>query len=461
MTYAYNQVEKYYVSAEAIAPLHIGSAVGDRSEVLMHPVKGEPFIQASSISGVLRSVCAALAGNECAEKLFGTSQGTEEAREAGSKVRISDGAFRQETVQMEFRPRVRIDAASGTVSNATLGGSGRTSGQKFEMELIGTGACFDFTVYLRHCKDDGFDTVLESVLAVLASGNIQIGGQRSNGCGFLKLVNLYRQTFSLTSEEGRKAWKREEEDDISTLKTMDGIRNLTEEWKKDAADHVSSVNAYEIYVTGRTEGSILVKGASVDGVGEGAPDAENMRNAGEHFIVPGSSLKGALKARIKKISSLLGKKSFIDECFGSTGKGDAMGSRGNILVWDTVIGERDQDVQDCLQHRIHIDKFTGGVFQRGLFSEKTVSGSLGMRVDISDRQNPDAAAGLCVLAFRDLASGLWNLGSGYSVGRGFIRVEKMVVSSLKDGKELIVDFTNKEVRDQDSLYAQLMTALEK
>ncbi len=44
----------YEIDALLTEPLHIGSGEGQTGEVLVHPVTRKPFIQASSIAGIMR-----------------------------------------------------------------------------------------------------------------------------------------------------------------------------------------------------------------------------------------------------------------------------------------------------------------------------------------------------------------------------------------------------------------------
>ena len=53
----YNFILKYSTKAALKEPLHVGSSMGDKNEVLIHPVTGIPFIQASSIAGAMRAYC--------------------------------------------------------------------------------------------------------------------------------------------------------------------------------------------------------------------------------------------------------------------------------------------------------------------------------------------------------------------------------------------------------------------
>ena len=51
----YDKIVKYLICAKCEGPLHIGSSIGGKEDVLIHPVDKSPFIQASSIAGVFRS----------------------------------------------------------------------------------------------------------------------------------------------------------------------------------------------------------------------------------------------------------------------------------------------------------------------------------------------------------------------------------------------------------------------
>ena len=70
----YNQVEKYIITAKCETPLHIGSAVGDKSEVLTHPVENVPFIQATGLAGVFRDYYQHTYKESHTEKIFGRSK---------------------------------------------------------------------------------------------------------------------------------------------------------------------------------------------------------------------------------------------------------------------------------------------------------------------------------------------------------------------------------------------------
>ena len=59
----YDLIDKYKVTAELVQPLHVGSADIDRQRILVHPINGNPFVQAAGIAGVFRDAYESFFGN--------------------------------------------------------------------------------------------------------------------------------------------------------------------------------------------------------------------------------------------------------------------------------------------------------------------------------------------------------------------------------------------------------------
>ena len=459
MTSTVNRIEKYHVEAQTITPMHIGSGEKDTNEILVHPLTDLPFIQASSIAGVLRSVSEVVNGKDLTTELFGNPHidKDDSVRDVCSRIKISDGVFAMETVRKEYRPRVKLSRQTGSVSSGRIAGSGKEAGHKFEMEMIGKGAMLSFTLYLSHEENDGHREALEHVLAECSAGRVRFGGQKSNGGGVIRIYKLYRQTFDLTDSAHRAAWVREkmfdhvkqsgEGNDIPPYELLSLIPK----------EGTPSSIKYEVNIAGRTEGALLVKGISVEKIGAGAADAANMQNSAGEYIVPGSSFKGTLRSRMEQLAEMLGKQSLISIVFG--GNVNDTIRRGNLLVQDIIVFGKNREKMSLLQHRIHIDKFTGGVMQSGLFAEETISGDLSMHIDIENRNDPDATAGLLILALRDMASGVFNLGSGYSVGRGFVHVSVLQLKSCVDEKIAEINFETGIIKDKDHVLDNCLHAL--
>ena len=112
-----------------------------------------------------------------------------------------------------------------------------------------------------------------------------------------------------------------------------------------------------------------------------------------------------------------------------------------------------------MEHRIHIDKFTGGVFNQGLFSEKNIAGNVQFKITIDDCNQPDKTCGLLLLALRDLSIGSMNVGSGYSIGKGIIDVNKIIVWNHNSGEKAVVDFKKNSI-ENESMISKCMLAIQ-
>lgn len=450
--FQYNKITKYIVTAVCTEPLHIGSAMGEKEAVLVHPVDNLPFIQATSIAGVFRKYCKEVYQEKTADDLFGSEnlKENDNASDYGSKVKFGDGIFRKENVKLELRPRVKLDPVSGSSDSMKLKGQEKSSGQKFETEYIGAGAEFSFPVYLY---GEEYQNELENIFAGFQNQTLVLGGQKSNGCGYIRIEKLLCKEFDLTKPEDRKLWSSEEE-----LQEKE-YENKTSQLKSMGVER----RAYEIIVDGETEGELLVKSIAVAGHGSDAPDAMNIQNANKDYIVPGSSFKGAIRNQMEKIAQYLGQEDIIENTFGKKKSENENGKIGNIGFFDTVVGERAVNDMAEIAHRIHIDKFTGGVRHGGLFSQKNVSGKVCFKIIIQDTNEPDRTCGLLLLALRDLAIHTMSVGGGYNIGKGMIAVNKIEILSCKEMKKAVLNFKEKDantkIKDEHGLVEQCIQSI--
>jgi CRISPR/Cas system CSM-associated protein Csm3 (group 7 of RAMP superfamily) len=436
----YNSITKYALTAVCEQPMHIGSALGDAESVLVHPVDDIPFVQATSLAGVFRAASLRRNGKEDTELLFGTG-----VQQSGSAVYFSDGIFEGKKIPLELRPHVEIDRRSQSAGAVDRKGSERSAGQKFETEYIGAGAKFSFSIYLY--SDENREK-LEAVLADIHTGNIAFGGKKSSGCGAIHFEKIGRRIFNMTNQEDRKLWA--DEDSLPDSVYQDILSELPK--SADAAD------AYEIVVEGKTENAIMVKSIAVSEFGAEAPDAENIKNAKQEYIVPGSSIRGTIRSQMEKIAAYLHCGSIIEESFGSQEQA------GNLWFYDAVVGtvEEQNESKNALSHRIHIDKFTGGVMHGGKFSERNAHGHLSLKIVIRDQNQPDATCGLLLFALRDLAIQTMNLGGGYSVGKGMILVDQIRVTDWKNQKNAVLSILSEpvdQIQDEQGLIAACMSAV--
>lgn len=447
--FQYDRIMKYQITATCTEPLHIGNAEGEKGQVLVHPADGIPFVQAASISGVFQAYYRKAFGTEEADLLFGKQNPDDENQDEssyGSRIRISDGIFCPEgaALKMELRPRVKINPKTGTCDSSDVQGTNRRSGQKFNMEYIGAGAKIRFSVYLY---DVDKKEMLEEIFSAIQQQQIQFGGQKSNGCGYLEIDRVLYKEFDMKQEEDRNLWMREE--DLEEHAYEDYTSKFPEG---------TAIDAYKITVTGRTEGELLVKSIAVTDDGEDAPDCMNIQNAKKDYIVPGSSLKGTIRSRMEMIASYLEEREIIGNTFGIPERKGQKGKTGNIRFFDTVIGEQKKNEQNKIRHRIHIDKFTGGVMHSGLFSEKNVFGNVEFRIDVLNKNYPERTCGLLLLALRDMEAGMVSVGGGRNVGKGFIAIGKIMIET-KDGAQAEIIFPEKRIHDDSEIIKRCLNAV--
>ncbi len=443
----YNTIHKYIIEAKCLEPLHVGSALGDRSEVLIRETDGTPFIQASSISGVIRSYCESISKEAAVKALFGSNEGSGEGR-----IRVTDGEFKEGTVKLELRPRLKLNNASGTVAASQVKGEGNeTSGQKLEMQYIGAGAKFSFELYV-YDENEQEKTMMLKALAALDAGEIQLGGQKSNGCGYIKIDSVKSQAYDMRIPEDRKAW-------------IGSDFSKAEKLTLPALDKSDYRNAYEITVSASTENELLVKGLTVGEFGKDAPKAENMKNASGKYIIPGSSFKGAIRNRMEMIAAYMGKDaSLIEDAFGKSSNIKADGKAGNLKFRDIVL----EGAEDNLRTRIRVDRLTGGVINGALFSELNVSGKLDITILVADKGNPEAVMGLLLFALRDLQSKKYAIGGGQNIGKGYLNIDEIRIADRKNKTEYVLSPDFKTVSaveseknlDGQELLGNFMKALE-
>lgn len=410
----YDQITRYKITAICEGPLHIGSAIGGKEEVLIDPIENRPFVQASSISGVFRAYCKDVLKDSRWEQLFGLN-----SVENMSRIRFEDGYF-DKNCKMEYRPHVSINRATGSVSSKKIKGSNSVSGQKFNMEYVGAGSEITFNMYLYEdtSRNDNLAELTNVILSAMKAGALQFGGKKSNGNGVLRLTTLKKKIYKLGEESDRAAWRKLDDKDLV---------ESTNELKQVKNEKL----AYEVIVEGSTENYIQIKGLAVSGTGKGAPDSQSIQNALKEYIIPGSSLKGAIRSQMEKISDYLGCADVIIASYGKVADSSKRGEPGNLIFSDTVIGDIEANDKMPIEHRIHIDKFTGGVIEKGLFSERNAAGDLKFSIQILDRNEPQKTLGLLLFALRDLAIGTMSLGSGYSIGKGIIDISKISVNAVK------------------------------
>ena len=184
-----------------------------------------------------------------------------------------------------------------------------------------------------------------------------------------------------------------------------------------------------------------------------------MQDASGNYIIPGSSIKGSVRSQIDRILSFKGlteevKASVLTDIFGDA---KVNGRTGNIRVHDTTI-EVPKSGELPITNRIHIDKLTGGVMNSALFNEQKAYGNVEVCVEVLKKSNAERSCGYFLLALRDLAANLYNLGGGYSIGDGMIKTESIEIES-EEGVA-VIDMLNGVIKDDKHIIDKCIKATE-
>ena len=367
----------------------------------------------------LREHLAAL-DPDMAEKLFGSQ------KQSGRLI-VSDGVFDADA-QCQTRSRLRIDRATRTAA----------AGGKFDVAHLAADSRFSFTLtWLGLTRDEGELRAVEGLLAALHSGQIRLGGQKSGGFGRVSLP-VCRRCFDLTDPADRTAWLADQPaTELLTLPKETGGGRVT------------------FVLTGRADSLLVRSGAPLETEKRRGAYTPNLTENGRP-VLPGSSIKGAVRARAEQIAAALGlSKGRTEALFGRGAGAEDNGRPGQGFFEDGVITQP----QKKQISRIRINRFTGGVIRGGLFTEEPLRCDLELRISA-----PDAPAdcGLLLYALRDLGAGLYNLGSGGAIGRGYVQVDRLT-ATLSDGRRASLTFDRERrctAEDPEEIFKRWLSALE-
>lgn len=394
MRATFTRAARYQVQATCQSPIRTGGT-GLTAEQLLTDAHGRPYFQGTSLAGALRAYHQTAFGEEKTRRLFGDLDG------AGHIV-ISDGDFSGDPV-WETRPRLRIDGKTGAAAE----------GGKFDMVHLPIGTKQNFVITWMGSEEDEAElSQIEQMLSALHRGYIRLGGQKSNGFGRVTL-EVRKQLYRMEDFRDRTAWLEEQDHSAPiVLPPVEQPGRIVFELQGHADSILVKAGAAERRGT---------KNVTVSIQEQGVP------------ILPGSSVKGTLRNRVAQIGALLGEPGVEEVLFGRGSADGDNGAAGQVVVDDVRLSsDRKREIS-----RIRINRFTAGVMRQGLFTEEPVCSPVTLKISVP--QDLEFLCRYLVYALRDLGLGLYNLGSGGSIGRGYLQVESINVT-MPDGRSGVLRF---------------------
>ncbi len=424
-------------------PAHLGS--GDSPEETRIPLVVDPYdgitplLTGASLAGALRAYLWARENGYQTEEqpgtwtegLFGSVRLDDETQQGGEQSRlIIDDALGQNS-RMEIRSGVSLTPESRTAADQAL----------YAHELWGAGTTFPLCIELLLYEGDGaeYAQALAAALNGLCDGSIRLGARKQRGFGQVNVGWWQVETFNLCRPQDLMAWlRRVQAPDTREDASIFNALEMSPEW-------IDRREMLELEAEFVLDGSLLIR----TGDSHLMTHLTSHRSGGEMAIVSGTSIAGALRARMHKIATTLrgadAANDMINELFGQVGKrsDDAQSSR--LRVEETAVtrdGSALANEQIGLeQSRVAIDRFTGGALDTALFRQQPVFGGQDTHICLRlSLINPcEAEIGLLLLALKDLWTSDLPLGGESSVGRGRLKGQWAFLSHPTGQWELSAD----------------------
>ncbi len=254
--------------------LHIGGGgTAGLDHVPFRDGGGRHTIPGTAIAGVLRSE---FGSNPDLSHLFGDASGVGASRFVVDDVHL-------ETVGEEIRDGVGIDRRTGSAAD----------GFKFDRVVVRPGATGGFRAHIDLPKQpdadapaaSSSDTLAEELHRILAAGGLRIGAATTRGLGGFELSKLQVQSYDLTSPE-----------DVLALATG----NKGEEVEAAQQPGAAVRQPISLMIVWQPVLPVAVMSGFPGNAVDHWP-LTTVINEKVHLLIPGSSIKGALRSRLEHL----------------------------------------------------------------------------------------------------------------------------------------------------------------
>jgi len=422
-------VERLWVAGtlELVTPAHLGNGDAEAltdMPLLRDSVENRALLTGTSLAGALRAWVrefdhgygARERSGDRACTLFGTVRGQESVQ----SWLIVDDAFSATEPQVTLRDGVALCPATRTAEE----------GKKYDIELLEAGTAFSIELELLLPAGDSsvrqrLVETLALALDALAKGEIGLGMRKRRGLGECRVTRWQVCLYQLTTPEGLLGWLNEDRSGASTGQDIGALLGVD----LAVARQADARKRFTIEACLALETSLLIRATASgsDAKDVAAPDVVHLharRGDKDVPVVSGTSLTGALRARALRIANTLldGQGAdLVDTMFGprlkeDRAREDRQPSGSRVVVRESAI----TGVDDRVQQRVKIDRFTGGAYPQALFAEQPLFANEDsiLHLWLELRAPQDHEIGLLLLVLKDLWTGDLPLGGESSVGRG-------------------------------------------
>lgn len=454
----------------AETPIHVGGMGGDADTDLALAVngRGKYYIPGTSLAGALRDWMGRSLDETNINSLWGFQ--TQEEGHA-SFIIVDDAEIDLNKMTIEIREGVGIDRHTGAAADKA----------KYSRAILPKGVTFPLEITLD-CQENQNPDYLLQLLRALEEANIRIGAAKTRGLGKIRLGNIKIEKHDLSSPTG----------------LFDSLlnQNIKQDWNQIKNETEQRLGKYQtperlsLDIAWKPKDPVMVK-AEGDGIAVDILPLISQVTEKLHFVIPGSSIKGVLRAHAERIVRTVCNQStqdhfleqvkleLVNEVFGAaenSNNGESKGKIGALSIddcyatipmevakWSNVENaaksknEEFKEFQKTLKTALEIpenstenpfkklqpamhvavDRWTGGAADGMLYSVLEPIGvtweNIGIHLDLQrlKKYNSDLeqpAIALLLLILRDFAHRKIPIGYGTNRGMGTVEVTEITMN---------------------------------
>jgi len=423
-----------------LSPLIIGQGKGDSIDLeFIKDDNGNIFIPGTSFIGAIKSHIMENF-NEVNENEWGYFWGDSKKLEGYDKIQshfIINDLLPINEFKILIRDGIAIDETKGVSRKGAL----------FNYEILEPGAKFnlEMEIIIRKGMDKSvFKTILKTIVIELVNQKISLGAMTTKGFGKILLEDykIYEFNFPNDGKNWFNFLDGKETNKIS-LENINGLQIKTIN------------NLLEIQANFQIKNSLII-GSNI--IESGDSDKVNIKSNG-YPILPGTSLKGTIRARAHKIINTFGKdgKNMLKKTFGFATQGKNSEEinenkkpkkdekfKSRVFFEEIIIKE----AEEYTQNRIKIDRFTGSTIEGALFNSTPLwhkDEKINIRIVLKNAEEWEV--GLFLLILKDLWTEDLPIGGEKNIGRGVLQGLNANIKfnnehfeiKKNDGKNLIIE----------------------
>ncbi|WP_448573215.1 RAMP superfamily CRISPR-associated protein [Trichothermofontia sp.] len=264
----------------AETPIHVGGMGGDADTDLALAVNGcgNYYIPGTSLAGALRGWMTRSLDEDQIKNLWGDH---ENDKRGASFIIIDDAEINLKGMTIEIREGVGIDRYTGAAAD----------GFKYSRAILPKGVTFPLNITLD-CQSDQSPDEIWQLLFALENGDIRIGAAKTRGLGKVSLQVTSIERHDLNNAQGL----------FNSLLQQ----NLQQDWPQIKQETINRVGAYtspdrlSLNITWKPRDPVMVK-AEGNGIAVDILPLVSQATGKVHFVIPGSSIKGVLRAHAERI----------------------------------------------------------------------------------------------------------------------------------------------------------------